>query len=373
MQKVVVVGGDHHNTLSLVRALGSANYHVILIVVAANPKSFVTHSKYASESYIVDSEKDVLDLLRTKHNASKERIPIITASDQSAEFLDKHFDELSEFYILANCGNKQDGISKWMDKENMLHEARKCGLTPPFSLFIEENATYNVDGVDIPFPCVVKPLKSSIASKDDFRVCNDLNNLREVLSDMEKRHIPIAIQEFVKVDYEFLIIGARCRKTKKNHIVGGLHKHKCCKDTNNMGMFVSGETTEKIPHSIDISKLDVFLDAIDYEGLYSLEFMIASEKAYFTEINLRNDGCLFCWTNAGCNMAASWCEEMKTGKSVRYDNLLNKNMLVEISYLKYYHNNLYTMFKDFQKADAYAIFDKHDIKPFLYKFLNVIK
>lgn len=72
-------------------------------------------------------------------------------------------------------------------------------------------------------------------------------------------------------------------------------------------------------------------------------------------------------------MAASWCEEMKTGKSVRYDNLLNKNMLVEISYLKYYHNNLYTMFKDFQKADAYAIFDKHDIKPFLYKFLNVIK
>lgn len=43
-----------------------------------------------------------------------------------------------------------------MDKENMLHEAKKCGLMPPFSLFVEEDATYNVDGVDIPFPCVVK-------------------------------------------------------------------------------------------------------------------------------------------------------------------------------------------------------------------------
>ena len=373
MQKVVIVGGDHHNTLALVRALGMVNYHVILIVVATNHKSFVTHSKYSSESYIVEKEDKVLDLLRTKYHTCKERIPIITASDQSAEFLDKHFDELSEHYIIANCGNKQGEISKWMDKENMLCEAKKCGLSTPFSLFVEENAAYNIQEEEIPFPCVVKPLKSCLASKDDFRICKDINNLRDVLYDMKKRHIPIAIQEFVKVDYEFLIIGARCRKTKKNHIVGGLHKHKCCKDTNNMGMFVLGETTVKIPSGIDISKLDAFLDAIDYEGLYSLEFMIANEKAYFTEINLRNDGCLFCWTNAGCNIAANWCEEMKTGKSVRYDNLLNKNMLVEISYLKYYHNNLYTMFKDFQKADAYAIFDKHDIKPFLYKFLNVIK
>ncbi len=72
MQKVVVVGGDHHNTLSLVRALGSANYHVIFIVVAANYKSFVTHSKYVGENNIVDNEKKVLDLLRAKYSISKE-------------------------------------------------------------------------------------------------------------------------------------------------------------------------------------------------------------------------------------------------------------------------------------------------------------
>lgn len=47
-------------------------------------------------------------------------------------------------------------------------------------------------------------------------------------------------------------------------------------------------------------------------------------------------------------------------------------MLVEISYLKYYRQNMIDMLRDFHKADAFAIFDKHDIKPFLYKFINAI-
>lgn len=213
---------------------------------------------------------------------------------------------------------------------------------------------------------------SSHASKDDFRISKDISNLRDVLNDMSKRDIPVIVQEFIKVDYEFLIIGARCRNTGKNHIVGGLHKHKCCKDINNMGMFVTAETTPDIPNGIELSKVNTFLESIDYEGLYSLEFMISGDKAYFTEINLRNDGCLFCWTNAGCNIAVNWVNEMTNGIVSIYNKLQKKNMLVEISYLKYYRQNMIDMLRDFHKADAFAIFDKHDIKPFLYKFINAI-
>ena len=59
-----------------------------------------------------------------------------------------------------------------------------------------------------------------------------------------------------------------------------------------MGMLVTAETTPDIPNGIELSKVNTFLESIDYEGLYSLEFMISGDKAYFTEINLRNDGCL---------------------------------------------------------------------------------
>ena len=105
----------------------------------------------------------------------------------------------------------------------------------------------------------------------------------------------------------------------------------------------------------------------------SIEFLISKDKAYFTEINLRNDGCLFCWTNAGCNIAVNWANEMLTGVESIYNNLQRKNMLVEISYFKYYGKRILTLIKEFRKADAFAIFDKNDIKPFIFKFLNVIR
>lgn len=370
--KVIIIGGDHHNTLGLVRAFGKEGYHIVLFVVAANNKSFVAHSKYVNDCYVVDNENKVIDILVSKVKENNVRIPIITASDQSAELLDKHYNELSKHFIIANCGGEQGGISKWMNKVRMLDEAKKCGLMQPFSMFVNSKVDFNIDKQEIPFPCVVKPSMSSHASKDDFRICKDISNLRDVLNDMSKRDIPVIVQEFIKVDYEFLIIGARCRNTGKNHIVGGLHKHKCCKDINNMGMFVTAETTPDIPNGIELSKVNTFLESIDYEGLYSLEFMISGDKAYFTEINLRNDGCLFCWTNAGCNIAVNWMNEISKGIVQIYNKLQKRNMLVEISYLKYYRQNMIDMLRDFHKADAFAIFDKHDIKPFLYKFINAI-
>ena len=65
-------------------------------------------------------------------------------------------------------------------------------------------------------------------------------------------------------------------------------------------------------------------------------------------------------------------DEISKGIVQIYNKLQKRNMLVETSYLKYYRQNMIDMLRDFHKADAFAIFDKHDIKPFLYKFINAI-
>lgn len=373
MRKIIIVGGDHHNTLALIRAFGQEDFYVIVFVVSESRKSFVIHSKYVGEYHVVCDEKSVVDELLSKDFGVNGRIPVITSSDKSAEVLDRYYDVLGEKYILSNCAAKQGGISFWMDKQNMHTAARECGLLQPFSLFIPPHTDVENELDNFPFQCIVKPAKSSVATKDDFRICNSIEELDCVLHDMSNRGISMIVQEYIKVDYEFLIIGARCRETEKNHILGGLHKHKCCKDTNNMGMFVTAETTPDLPQGIVKSKIDSFLDLIDYEGLYSIEFLISGDKAYFTEINLRNDGCLFCWTNAGCNIAVNWANEMLTGAESVYNKLQRKNMLVEISYFKYYGKKILTLIKEFRKADAFAIFDKNDVKPFVFKFLNVIR
>lgn len=373
MSKIIIVGSDHHNTLALIRAFEQEEYYVIVFVVSESHKSFVVHSKYVGEYYIVREEGLVVSELLSKNFEVSGRVPIITASDKSAEILDRHYDVLSKKYILPNCAAKQGGISFWMDKQNMHTSARECGLLQPFSLFVSPHSDVRNELDNLPFPCIVKPAKSSVATKDDFRICNSVEELGCVLFDMSDRNISVIVQEYIKVDYEFLIIGARCRNTRNNHIIGGLHKHKCCKDTNNMGMLVTAETTPELPQGIIKSKIDSFLNLIDYEGLYSIEFLISGDKAYFTEINLRNDGCLFCWTNAGCNIAVNWVNEMLTGVESVYNKLQRKNMLVEISYFKYYGKKIRTLIKDFREADAFAIFDKNDVKPFVFKLLNTIK
>lgn len=369
-KKVVIVGGDHHNTLSLIRAFGYADYYVVVYIVSHSRKSFVVHSKYVSEYHIVDAEEDVLDALLRFKNPS-EKIPVVTASDRSAEVFDLNYDTLSPYYLLANCG-EQGMIAKWMNKEIMLKKAEECGLHPPYSLYVTKERPFSVSVSDIPFPCVIKPLRSSNSSKDDFAVCKDGSELTETVKRKTNDYEEFIIQEKVDIDYEFLIIGSRCRRARLNHIVGGLHKTKCCKDTNNMGMLVEAYTTPIIPSCIDVGVISSFLDSIDYEGLYSVEFMISNDKAFFAEINLRNDACLWCWTEAGCNMAVNWVEEVSGCDNVVYNLLARKKMIVEISYLKYYRDNLISMIKDFKQADSFAIFNKRDIKPLLFKFLNVI-
>lgn len=373
MQKIIIVGGDHHNTLALIRAFGQENFYVVVFVVSESHISFVVHSKYVDEYYILRNEEFVVSELLSKNYEVSGRIPIITSSDRSAEVLDRYHNVLSEKYIIANCAAKQGGISYWMDKQNMHTAARECKLLQPFSMFVSPHSETKTELSNLPFPCLVKPVKSSVTTKDDFRICNSEEELECVLNEMSNREISVIVQEYIKVDYEFLIIGARCRKTAKNHVIGGLHKHKCCKDTNNMGMFITAETTPDLSVGIVKSKIDSFLNLIDYEGLYSIEFLISKDKAYFTEINLRNDGCLFCWTNAGCNIAVNWVNEMLTGTESIYNQLQQKNMLVEISYFKYYGKNIFTLIKEFRQADAFAIFDKNDVKPFIFKFLNVIR
>lgn len=84
MSKIIIVGGNHHNTLALIRAFGQEKYYVIAFVVSENYKSFVARSKYVGEAYVVRDEEFVVSELLSKNFEVSGRVPIITASDKSA-------------------------------------------------------------------------------------------------------------------------------------------------------------------------------------------------------------------------------------------------------------------------------------------------
>lgn len=372
--KVIVVGNNHHNTLGLVRSLGRGGFNVSCFVVdEAIDRSFVEKSKYIHFFKLFKTFESLLVYLKEKKTETL--VPIFTTSDEGAEFLDLHYGELSKNYLLNNCGHKQGGISHWMNKEIMLAKAQECGLRIPKGSIVKTNA-FEIDQFkDFVFPCIIKPHKSSVAGKTNFRICEDCQQLKNALLEISNVCDQAIVQEYINRDYEFLMMGMRSSRTGDIVLPGGLHKLRVCKRTKSLGMFAYAYTTPDIEQSIDVNALKRFLESIEYDGIFSVEFMIAQDKAYFLEINLRNDGTQFCFEGAGVNLPLIWSKlSMNEDESSQNKRLEKKYCMVEVNYVKNmdWHHPL-TALKEFLNTNLFAIWDKRDWKPALYKIIYGLK
>ena len=368
MGKVIIVGNNHHNTLGIIRSLGRGGYDVQCYIVDEKiTDSFLEKSRYVKDFKMFHSLDGLFDFLMSEVETDKP-LPILTTSDLLAEFLDNHYDDLRSKYILCNCANKQGGISYWMAKERQLQVARQVGLTVPNS--VEVNLKDGKRLVqNIHFPCILKPEKSSVASKENVRICHNEAQLQVALEEISPYCEDVIVQDYIQRDYEFLIMGMRSRKQGVVIIPGGLHKLRTCKKTKSLGMFAYAYTTPDIDKSINTEAIERFLEEIDYEGIFSVEFMISKEVAYFLEINFRNDGTQFCFEGAGVNLPQLWVMAATGSDIVHFDKKLEKKYcMVEANYLKNldWHHPL-TAIKELWNTSLFALLDKKDWKPALYK------
>lgn len=76
MNKVIVIGGDHHNILGVVRGLGERGICPDTILVTKSRLSFVDASKYiATNRYL--PEEEIIDLLLSKYKNEAEKPVVI--------------------------------------------------------------------------------------------------------------------------------------------------------------------------------------------------------------------------------------------------------------------------------------------------------
>ena len=331
-------------------------------------------SKYIKEFRLFETYEQLYDYLCSGTNL-KMHIPVFTTSDEGAEFLDLHYNELSKNYLLNNCAHKQGGISYWMNKEIMLAKAQECGLRIPKGFIIKTKASEKDLLQDFVFPCIIKPHKSSEAGKTNFRICGDLQQLKEALLEVSNVCDQTIVQEYINRDYEFLMMGMRSSRTGKIVLPGGLHKLRVCQHTKSLGMFAYAYTTPVIEPSIEVDALKRFLETIDYDGIFSVEFMISKDKAYFLEINLRNDGTQFCFEGAGVNLPLLWIKSARgEGISIHQQSLEMEYCMVEINYVKNMNwRHPITALKEWKNTKLFALNDKNDRKPALYKIIYALK
>jgi hypothetical protein len=85
--KIVVIGGNHHNGLGIIRSLGEYGCRVSLIVVGEG-KSFVTKSRYLEKRWIVNNETKVLSILLNEFNDKENKTIILPAGDSGVSSSD---------------------------------------------------------------------------------------------------------------------------------------------------------------------------------------------------------------------------------------------------------------------------------------------
>lgn len=366
----IAIGADHYNTLWIVRSLGVAGFYPIAVIISDHDRSFVGASRYCKECYIENDNEAAISCLMSLQLQAK--APIIASGDPAAELLDANFDLLSSKYVLHDSEGIGGRIAYWMDKANMLEAASKSGLTIPYTKSVDLNKVVELN--DVPFPCLIKPEVSASASKNSFRVCNSYEELSTSIGEVQQECPNVVLQEFVQKEYEYLVYGVR---TMDNEIVlpGGLRKVHLCDSLNNMGMMSYSYITSEIPEQLgNFDGIKMFLKNIDYHGVFSVEFMITEDKAYFLEINLRNDGTVYCTTQAGVNMPALWAASVYGLDSSNLPRTYKRERtygMNETNYVKYTFRSqsLIHTLSEIIKVKAFSLIKWNDMKPIIAKIM----
>ena len=364
ISKVLVIGGDHHNTLGVIRGLGERGIYSDLIYVSSSEQTFVNYSKYVQKSTKVKDDSYIVSVMLDLYKLKDVKPIVICCSDASSGIIDDYRDKLSPFFILPGA-EEQGRVSSLMSKKCMAELAVEVGLNIPQSTYVIDP---DKELPQIMFPCIIKPIVSRQGTKDDIAVCRTKEELQNYASTHELSNNQI--QDFIDKDFEYQLIGC---STSKEVIIPGVSKIlRPCKGSNTSYLHY----TPLEDGFCEIEKCKEFVRRTGYHGLFSLEFLRdKDDQDYFMEINFRNDGNAICVTAAGMSLPYIWYLDC-TGKD--YTKECNKEItpvyvmpdMAELKLLVTRQISLREYISDFKKTNRFMEYDKRDPKPFwkLIKF-----
>lgn len=360
MKRIIVFGGNHHNTLGVIRSLGRKGIFSEVLLHDKLPikECNVLRSKYIKSWNKIDTVEEGINYLYSNRSQHEKPI-IICSSDGAASAIDMHYEELNDYYHIPNCG-QQGVITELMNKEKMATLAEKCGLLCPKTYVIDEYATFDIN--NITFPIITKPLLSIEGNKSEITICNNNTELKRFVN--THRNGRFQIQQFIQKQFEYQLIG--CSLDGGKHIIipgrSKIITQPVCTNTGFLHY-------EQLDGQEPIDACYQFLREINYSGLFSLEFLRDKDgKNYFMEINFRNDGNSICVTEAGVNLHYIWYAfhtqiDWETEARLNIHNIF---VMPEFTELSLWYQGIIgpTRFiKEMRQADVFMDYSKDDPAP----------
>lgn len=356
--KVIVWSIDDFNTLGLMRELGNANLDLIFLI--KGHAGLAASSKYCKQYIETDSIEDGYNYLLENYKEQQHKPIIILAGDDIATYVDQHRDELENHFILPLTVQKGH-IEKYIDKNTMTALAEEIGILCPKSIFVTKES--RIEGIQ--YPCIIKPShqKPGHYNEFKFKICKNQRALKQTLR-FVRPDSEFIVQEYIQKENDLLVYGGRM--WDGNTVIAGAFIRDRWADS---GSSSHGYFSENIPECANISKIREFLERIDYYGLFSVEYGLRDNNAYFFEINLRNDGTSHYFYQAGANIPMAY---VYSSAGLDYSHIPTKvigekwfiDELFDVENVILGKIRKSTWKQDMAEATVFKYYDKEDVVPY---------
>lgn len=361
MKPIIVFGSHGYNTLGTIRGLATCGQEVFLLLVGGSRFYNVTqHSRYIDYMHCAANNEEALGWLKDNRNKLKGSV-VYPTSDSAESLLDISYNELCDYYYFPH-GNRQGEVTRLMDKNLQASMAIEAGLNVPecYELLAGGSKT------SLYFPCLLKSKASIAGSKRDMAVCRSEEELRTCLKAARHTQEFIA-QQFIDKEYDLLLIG--CAMPDGEVLIPGLFKKERWQQLGGDGTYGLITTcVEKYFGQLEAARH--FVKNLHYVGPFSMEFGVEKGKAYFYEINLRNDGTSHYFHQAGIYIPYWFATAVQGGD---YRQLVKTKCEREYCFIDEFEDflnvfrislSLKKWLRDLRHATVYKYYDKQDSKPF---------
>lgn len=357
--QVVIWGSDNYNTLGLLRSLACEDLD-ILVLINGGKHGVVSASRYCTSIKVVKSNTEAIDFLLATYpecSESDRRAVLLPGGDSYSIACARHFELLHKRFHLM-CTEDPEVVIRVTDKSEMAKEAEKAGLLVPLSQrYVVDRTTVNV-----PFPIIMKHIerKGRVEFKTKvIKTAEELEHFKKYLN----HDNTYLVQQYIPKSHDIVVYG--CRLPDGEVKLAGHHTLERWSDD---GGGSYGHLSPEIPEYLQPEALARFLSNVDYHGLFSAEYGFYNGKAYFYEVNFRNDGFCHLTLQAGANLPLLWVQSCLslpvTAPAKMTKPVVGMNEVYDI--INVFRGNIsYKRYrKDLKEAGAFHFFDAKDPKPY---------
>ena len=305
---ILVVGGDHYNTLAAVRCLGRERvpFDLMLHDEGAYRKSRIAKSRYAplSGREVGDSEDELRDAIK---EWASERAGDTLVAYPCSDLAERVIEECLPGSVHPSFTKGSYSALELMDKHKQAEWARKRGVN------VAMDDTAALDGSEEPSDlfrkfgkCIFKPVESALGSKTDIRIASTAEEVADCLSFYRScGYETILVQQFVEFDYELVANGCILKSGEILwHLIKKIQIHPKKGGSLAYGVLESDPSICEQAHA--------FIQRLADEGFwgtFDIEFFVQDGDVSLNECNFRQSGPAFSLVNRGVPFPAIWIKD----------------------------------------------------------------